>query len=254
MNEYGDGHWILLVDADELLVYPHCERISLATFCRWLDSQKYEGLFALMLDMYSKLPLRRIDYKKGEDFLKACDHFDRDYHFVQRFGLFKSPFPAFEPIGGPRLRLCFPEQNTKSAWPRLRVKITRRFVRLAQRFGVMKGMEVKSVAPQAFKIPLVKWRRGYGYITSHRLNPIRLAPVTGAVLHFKYFQDFSGRVQDAVKKHNHYDGSAEYKRYGELMAKDPDLSMAYSGSVPYRGSVDLVKLALIKNDPEWDKQ
>lgn len=255
MDDYGDGHWIVLADADELLIYPDSEHKPLPALCAWLDRRGYEGIFTLLLDMYSSLPLNRVDYKKGADFLSACDRFDRDYHFVRRFGIpfLKPAFPPREPIGGPRLRLCFPEQNTKSSWPRLRIKIVNRLLHLAHRFGFLNNVKAPSTAPQAFKIPLVKWRRGYRFVTSHRLNPIRLAPVTGAMLHFKYFQDFNARVQSAVKNLNHYDGSAEYKRYAELMTGDPELSIAYAGSAPYKGSADLVHLGLIATDPEWDK-
>jgi hypothetical protein len=256
MNAYGAGHWIVLADADELLVYPKCEQNSLPALCRWLDACGYEGLFALLLDLYSPLPIREVEYRKGADFLSACNYFDRTYHFVRRLGIpfLRPAFPPIEPIGGPRLRLCFPEQNTKEAWPRLRVKILRRLSQAAQRMGMIKEIKAKSVAPQAFKIPLVKWRRGHCFITSHRLNSIKLAPVTGAMLHFKYFQDFSGRVQHAIRNRNHYDKSAEYIRYGELMLQNPKLSLADSNSVPYKGSEDLVRLNLIKTNADWDRQ
>jgi hypothetical protein len=101
-------------------------------------------------------------------------------------------------------------------------------------------------------VPLVRWRRGYAFINSHRLNCIRLAPITGALLHFKYLQDFSGRVQEAIASGMHYDGSAEYKQYAKLLRRDPEMSMVYSGSEIYRSSNDLVRLKLIKTDPEWE--
>ena len=110
------------------------------------------------------------------------------------------------------------------------------------------------LAPQAFKVPLVKWKRGFAFVTSHRLNPVRLAPVTGALLHFKYFQDFSARVQDAVERNAHFDDSAEYKLYGELLSRNPALSMVYEGSVEYRTSADLVRLHLINSDPGWESR
>ena len=151
------------------------------------------------------------------------------------------------------MRLCFPSQNTTRLWPRLRVKIIRRLGRLAVRLKLSKHNKGESVATQAFKVPLVKWRRGYAFVTSHRLNRIRLASITGALLHFKYFQDFGARVQYAIDSDMHYDGSAEYRRYGELLRKDPALSMTYSGSERYHGSEDLVRLNLIKTDPSWER-
>jgi hypothetical protein len=256
LDEYGAGSWIVLADADELLVYPHIEKLPLPDFCRWLEHTGAQGMFALLLDMYSKKPLDQINYEKGRDFLSECQWFDRDYHFVPRLGvpIFRPAFPSVEPIGGPRLRLCFPRQNVPQLWPRVRVKLKRRIVGLLVRIGFAKTGSSEPVATQAFKVPLVKWRRGYAFITSHRPNPVRLAQVTGALLHFKYFQDFSARVRDAVERETHYDGSAEYRKYAELLQRDPGLAMGYSGSVRYNGSEELVRLRLINSDREWDRQ
>ncbi len=252
---YGAGHWIVLADADELLAYPLGEGRTLGALCRWFDDGGYQGMFAVLLDMYSDRPLRQVRYVRGEDLLQACPHFDRDYHFVRRLGLplIAPAFPAVEPIGGPRLRLCFPKQNTAALWPRLRVKIIRRLERLAVRSGVAREIRGESVASQAFKVPLVKWQRGYAFINSHRLNFIRLAPVTGALLHFKYLQDFSARVDDAIATGEHYDGSAEYRKYAQLLRRDPNLSMMYAGSETYRSSADLVRLKLIRTHQGWER-
>jgi Glycosyl transferase family 2 len=256
INQYGDGHWIVLADADEIFVYPHCEHANLTELCAWLDCRGYQGVFALLLDMYSNRSLHVVNYRRGEDFLTACNHFDRDYHFVPRLGIpFLNPaFPPIEPIGGPRLRLCFPGQNTPKLWPRLRVKLGRRLSRMASRFDLVKKVGGENIAPQAFKIPIVKWKRGYAFATGHRLNPVRLAPVTGALLHFKYFQDFSARVQDAVERNCHFDDSSEYKRYGELLSRDSALSMVYEGSTEYRNSADLVRAGLVNSAPEWESR
>jgi hypothetical protein len=256
LDEYGADRWIVLADADELLVYPHIEKVALPDFCRWLERTGAQGMFTLLLDMYSDKPLNQIRYEKGQDFLSECRWFDRDYHFVPRLGvpMFRPAFPSVEPIGGPRLRLCFPQQNVPQLWPRLRVKLKRRLVRLLARLGLAGKGRSEPVATQAFKVPLVKWRRGYAFITSHRPNAVRLAQVTGALLHFKYFQDFNARVKDAIEREAHYDGSAEYKKYAELLRKEPGLAMSYAGSVRYDGSDELVRLRLINSDREWDEQ
>ncbi|ACB96330.1 glycosyltransferase family 2 protein [Beijerinckia indica] len=255
-DRYGNGHWIIFADADEILVYPGCEKSDLPDLCAWLDRRGYQGIFALLLDMYNPGPFHKVKYKSGENFLNAANYFDRDYYFVRRLGLpfLKPAFPPIEPIGGPRLRLCFPRQNTPKLWPRLRVKLIRRLSHFAFRLGLVRKVGGENSAPQAFKMPLIKWKRGYAYINNHRLNPVRLAPVTGAMLHFKYFQDFSARVHDAIKREIHFDGSAEYKRYNELLSKNPDLSFSYEGSTEYKNSTDLVRLRLINSDFEWENR
>jgi len=251
---YGEGRWIILADADELLIYPKCETAPLPAFCNWLDKNGYEGVYTLLLDMYSKQPIKEVSYKHGEDFRTACPYHDKDYHFVRRYGVpaLQPAFPPFEHIGGPRLRLCFAEQNTQALWPRLKVKLAQRLIKLAHRAGLLKSITPPLPATQAFKVPLVKWRAGNAFITSHRLNPVRLAPVRGALLHFKYLQDFSKRVQDALATGAHFNGSAEYKRYAELLAADPNLSLAYEGSVAYHDSAALLRHGLIATCPAWE--
>ena len=209
-----------------------------------------------MLDMYSKLPLTEINYRKGSDFLTppaprsiAIIYFVR----LSRHTFFKACFSAYCSYRGPAgvRAFVFRPRIQPPLISRLRVKLVRRVKHLAKRFGLLKEITGDNPAPQSFKIPLVKWQRGYAYITSHRLNPVRLAPVTGAVLHFKYFQDFGARVKDAVDHNIHYDGSIEYKRYAELLARNPELSMMYGASASYDGSAGLLALGLIKSDPDW---
>lgn len=249
LDLYGEGHWIVLADADELLVYPGCEETDLPHFCDWLSQGEYRAVYTLLLDMYSALPMHEVNYQEGEDFRTACPYHDSEYFTVRRYGF--PAFPPFEHIGGPRLRLCFNEQNTPAMWPRLKVKLTRRSLSAAHRAGFLKRYPAPTVATQAFKVPLVRWTRGDAFINSHRLNPVKLAPVTGALLHFKYFQDFRKRIEDALDHGEHYAGSAEYRRYAELLKQNPNLSLADGRSVLYRSSQDLIDRGLVRADIEW---
>src|SRR5688572_12712106 len=36
-NVFGTDHWCLSLDADEMFLYPECERVSLREFCDYLD-------------------------------------------------------------------------------------------------------------------------------------------------------------------------------------------------------------------------
>jgi hypothetical protein len=56
MDKYST-YWSLLIDADELFIYPGYEREDLSSFCCKLDQVKAEGVFAIMLDMYSDRPV-----------------------------------------------------------------------------------------------------------------------------------------------------------------------------------------------------
>ena len=54
---YGHDHWCLMVDADELLIYPDHDTRSLRDLTHWLDAQGRTAFGALMLDLYPKGPL-----------------------------------------------------------------------------------------------------------------------------------------------------------------------------------------------------
>ncbi|WP_439364450.1 glycosyltransferase family 2 protein [Bradyrhizobium sp. DASA03005] len=250
LDAYGTSHWILLADADELFVFPGCENVELPKFCKWLEQLGYEAVYALLLDMYSSLPIREVNYRQGEDFRATCPYHDSSYVVVRRYGL-PSAFPPFEHIGGPRLRLCFEDQNTPAIWPRLKPKLARRALAIAHKAGFFRQKRAQVVATQAYKVPLVKWRSGNAFVNSHRLNAVRLSPVTGALLHFKYFQDFGKRIEDAVAHGEHYGGSIEYRRYGELLAANPNLSLLGTESVRYTSSRELVDSGLIRTDSRW---
>lgn len=254
LNLYGEGSWILFADIDELFVYPGCEQAKLPKFCAYLDAQGYDGVYALLLDLYADVPMAQLHYQAGQDFLSTCRFFDRDYKFVPRFGLpFAPAFPLIEPLGGPRSRLFFPEQHHAPLAKRLAIKIMFRLLRWAHRHNLFRSIKIPTPSPQMFKIPLVRWRKGYGYVTSHRLNEIRLAPVTGAHLHCKFFQDFAARTASAVADKTHFGGSIEYQRYAELSARQPNLVFMYPGSTRYNNSQNLVDAKLILDDPRWQK-
>lgn len=254
LNLYGDGYWTLFADIDELFVYPGCEQTKLTQFCAYLDAQSYDGVYSLLLDMYADAPMSQLNYQAGQDFLTACRFFDRNYKFVPRLNLpFAPAFPLIEPLGGPRSRLFFPEQHQTELPQRVAIKMLFRIMRWAHRHNLLRHIPAPTPSPQLFKIPLVRWKKGINYITSHRTSEIRLAPVTGALLHFKFLQDFAARTTAAIKDNMHFSSSIEYRRYAELTAQKPDLVFMYPGSTRYTSSQDLQDARLVQDDPIWQK-
>src|SRR5260370_11721029 len=58
LRMHGQGHWCLIVDVDELLYYPECERRSIADLCRRLDAQGKSAFHPPPPPIYSPLPLK----------------------------------------------------------------------------------------------------------------------------------------------------------------------------------------------------
>lgn len=255
LDRHGTSHWCLVVDADEFLIYPNCEQVGLPQLCHKLSSNGISGLYTFMLDMYPETEMEKAVYRSGQNPLEICPMFDRDYHFVQRsfVDLMELPnrpvpFPKTEVIGGPRARLFYPEQNTIAVWPRLKPRVLGLWYKLLAKYNLVKKETIPHMAPILFKVPLVKWREGLKYHSStHIITPIKLAEMTGILLHFKFFSDFKEKAELEAIRGEHGGGSKHYKRYAQGMrqaaSKNPFL---YEGTMRYSGSENLIKLGLMK--------
>ena len=162
LDEHGDGHWTLTVDADELLVYPGIENVPLTRVCAHLDHLGAQGMFCMLLDMYADAPLEDVGYRAGDSLLAACPLFDPGpYRTVQ-----VDDFPHIQIYGGVRERV-FHFSGSPAPHP-----------------------------PTISKVPLVKWKRGMQFTNcTHAVSPMQLAQMTGLLLHFKFLDDFYQRVQ-----------------------------------------------------------
>lgn len=213
LAEFGCGHWVLVVDADELLVYPDCETTPLPRFVDALDASGADGLLTFLLDMYPAGPLQDARYEPGGSLLAACPYFDADSYSCGAEGL-RARLPE---RGGPRRRLFWPPGHTYRGQP-----------------------------PFLQKMPLVKWRAELRYLAStHLIDGLHLASATGALLHFKFLADFAESSRIEVARGQHWDNAAQYEAYAEALAATPRLSAMYEGSVQYRGSRQLVELGLM---------
>jgi hypothetical protein len=254
LEQYGIGHWRLFIDADEILAYPHSEDIMLPEFCDCLYARDYEGLYAFMLDMYSPGPVATACYETGQSFLDACPLFDPKYRFRNRLSLGRLRFPPFEVVGGPRLRRLYPEFLDKGV---LRYAVPRGLAKLRNSLGgrllrAARWLPGTASPPLLSKLPLTFGRPGCTYVNNHKTVPLRLAPVTGVLLHFKFFSDFHLRVTTALAEGQHFDGGSEYARYAAALEADPGFGLAFPDSVRYRDSDDLVARGLLRSYPEYE--
>lgn len=214
-TDFAVGHWVLTVDADELLVYPGSEDVGLAELTARMDARRRTGLLTFLLDMYADGPIRDAAYVPGTPFLETCPFFDTDgYTFGLRRHRRRVPFR-----GGARRRLFWGgEVPVSGAQP-----------------------------PFLPKIPLVRWSAERMYTAStHTIAGIRLARPTGALLHFKLFGDFVDDIETEVERAEHWQGGAQYAAYARVLGQDPDLSAMYEGSARFAGTGQLVDIGLMK--------
>jgi len=252
LDLYGTGHWALTLDADEILVYPHSETVSLPQFCTFLEKEGSETFFTFLLDMYPKGNIADAILSPGQSMFEVASYFDKDYRYVDRTRLRgPAPFPPKEMLGGPRTRCFYPGQDKLSYRQRWMIHFYRRLTANLEMLSIP-IKKISTQSPALFKVPLIKWKKEYEYLAStHRIKALPLSAVTGAIGHFKFLSDFHARVVASVEKGEHAEGGAEYKRY--LARMDAIGSLMYEGSTHYSSTQDLLTHDLIKTSPEYEE-
>ncbi|SPF79371.1 glycosyltransferase family 2 protein [Pseudoprimorskyibacter insulae] len=201
---YGHGHWCLTIDADELLIYPDCDRADLPELTAHLAATGQTGLSALMLEMYPKGRLQDQTYRAGQNPTEVLTHFDPYGYRAQR----QQPMRNLWVQGGPRDRVFF--------------------------------AEAPDMAPTLNKIPLIHWNRRYAYVNStHAALPPHLndvfgpAQVSGALLHTKFLPEVVDRSADPDHRAQHFNRPDQFGDYFDGLAANPDLwcpeSLRYTG-------------------------
>jgi len=235
LDAYGKGHWVLIVDADELFVYPQYETVRLPRLVEYLDNKGAQAMIAPLLDMYSDKAISDTEYLAGNSFVEACPYFDGDAY--KNKDLDPDGFKVTE-RGGARHRLFWQARDRN--YP----------------------------SPYLYKIPLIKWKDGIALEAStHVLHNVKLAQATGVLLHFKLLQDFAGRAKLEATRKEHLADAREYVAfrdpysqwiresvtYSEVMSSQSNLSAFYEGSVHYENSTQLLRLGIMympKDFPE----
>jgi hypothetical protein len=204
LDRFCNGRWTLVADADELLVWSGSEHETVQQLTRKLDECSAEVLFTIMLDMYSDKPFGEIGYHPGLRFLDFAPFFDRGPYDLLPAG----PFPFRQIHGGVRSRLY-------------------------------RQHRVSSAPPVMSKVPLVKWRAGQRFIIAQHalLNPAPLAPMQGALLHFKMFDDLPHKCEVEAQRGEYYAGGREYRTLGKIIRNsptrsffDPHISLRYEST------------------------
>jgi hypothetical protein len=213
LDRYCDGRWALVVDADELLVWPGSEQGTIRGLTQKLDAVGASALFTIMLDMYSDRPFGQIAYQPGAPFANYCPLFDAGPYAMVK----AKTFPYRQLYGGVRRRL---------------------FKQIAAGIN----------PPTVSKVPLVRWTQGQRFIlVTHALrNDLVLGPLRGALLHFKMFDDLPEKCRLEVERGEHYEGGREYRALGDAIAQSKDGTFVAPGiSVRYEGTNQLVALDLM---------
>ena len=200
--KYAHDHWTLVVDPDELFVYPFCDTRPIRALTDWLDVSQVRSFGAMLLDMYPKGRIDAVPYQQGQNPIEIANWFDPGNYTIEKNNFYGNLWIQ----GGPRARMFFPDAPKK--------------------------------APALNKIPLVKWNRRYAYVSStHMLLPRGLNLVydewggeqaSGVLLHAKFIDTFTDKAKEELERKQHYSSGVEYAAYNQRLIENPELWCKWS--------------------------
>lgn len=179
------GKWALIADADELLVYPGYENKTLIEYVNEAEAQGYDCIRTDMIDMYPVGDLSDADFTKNAPFDVANWH---DKEPLNEWALGSGQF-----------------SNSKNLLSSLRHRID------------------NNAEPNAFvsqKYALVKYKPWMRFSQGiHYATGINASDTAIQFCHFKYHAGFKAKIEEEIKRKQHYDGAKEYQRYASMIAE-----------------------------------
>lgn len=210
LRRYGTGHWNLVLDADELFAYRDMDTNSLPDLAHSLDAEPAQALHSVFIEMFPRGPLRGLRYAPSDSLPATAPFFDAaPYVRVPYRSVFGLPGSTFVYMGGTRQRV----------------------------FGGEFGCS---------KVPFFKYAPGqFLRLGLHTIEGANLSSHQGAVLHFKYLQDFHEKVARESVRNVYWNGASEYKAYAALLEKNPDFTLWHPGASRFESWRSLADAGLI---------
>ena len=205
---YGRDHWLLMADADELLVYSGMGKHDLKAFAAWLENNGCDRVYAPMIDLYVSGVIGKQRRSVAEAVATDC-WFDTTGYRIRR-----SP-AGWILTGGPRERLF----NTE----------TEKFPHWISKYPFFRMKEETVLFDGHFLWP---WDRNFR-------GP------EAALLHLNMLDDFIDRCAVREQENQGGSNSAAYRLINQRIAKGSALRAAYEGSRRYSGPDSLVAESML---------
>ena len=208
--------WCLCVDVDELFEYPLQDQAPLPALVAYLDERKYNAVVTQMLDMFSDIPLNRLESQPSDDL--------------------KATFPLYDLSAVRRASYMFGEVDERIAFHRGGI---RDLV-----FGTDNGLTKVSFFKMDGELePFIQW---------HHVRHGRFADVSCVLLHFPFVSTFYAKVADAVRTGRYgYLTSNEYVRYHARLESADDLHLRQPTSKAYTNAEALIDEGFLYASPAY---
>ena len=214
---YAENHWCLVVDADEILIYPHFEEVSFKELRSFLETENSTVLSSLLIDMYSDKSVQSTSYKKGDDLMSSFKYFDGthdDIIVINEWWDGGTLYKAYR--GGARKR-------------------------------------VFSVKTLLNKANFFKYNPGvFVGLGQHSVKNVLISKLTGVTLHYKYISGFNEFVLRETKRGEHWNNAEEYKIMARKIKSNPNFTLFYPKSVQFKNSKQFIDLKFMKTTKEFE--
>lgn len=207
----GYDRWYLILDSDELLVYPGYEDNNITKLISLLEERKQKRLLSFMLDMYTKEEIVQMD-KVSEWKFDDYKYFDSDSYKLSRNLHYQKV------IGGPRARVIRSDNEN--------------------------GIEMIQN-----KYPLVYMTRGEIY-RYHYVYPIYHnfdTECVSVLLHYKFLPGDLKKYEKIAEQGTYANGSQLYKDSLKAIQQNEHIKFWNSDSKEYTNSDSLLNIDIVKS-------
>lgn len=201
------GKWVVLADADELLVFEGCEKRSLAEYVAEIEAAGCNAAATLMIDMYPPGDLAEADFTRLAPFAAA---------------------PMFDKVPLLPWRLGSGLYSNGTTYLS------------ALRHRLAAGTEIPPNSFTAQKYALVRYQPWVRYSQGlHDASNLAVYPKPAWFAHFKYHAGFKEKVQNEIRRGQHFNNAAEYRHYATMLSEgagnfyDPEHSVRYHSSADF---------------------
>ncbi len=177
------GKWVLLADADELLVFKDSDTQSLASYIAEIETDDCDAACTIMVDMYPAGDLSEADFSQHSPF-DVASWFDKPVVTPWRLG------------SG-----WFSNSSSYSSHLRHRIvpnAVPHDFV--SQKYALFRYN------------PWVRLSQGVHYASN-----LKVSGRASWFAHFKYHAGFKEKIEAEIRRGQHYNNAAEYRRYAAML-------------------------------------
>src|SRR5919107_1851900 len=218
--------WCLCVDIDELFDYPYSDVVGLDSFLGYLNSNYYTAVAAQMLDMFSEEPLSGREENLENEPLKERYRF-YDISNISRRSNKRRHYRHNNTLENDDI-VIFSSGIRGAIFGDNRTLLTKHPL-------VFLDGKVKPLHPG-----------------THWVANARIADITCVLLHYKFLDGFfQKQAAQAVREGQYHNASARYKRYLEVLEKNPALKMKQETARELRGVNDLLENGFLVVSEEY---